>query len=330
MVRRTRYFLFGSVAVLLIGLCTGLIAYYGGLPMGALAKSSIPAELEYVPADAALVAYANVHDVMQSELRQRLRHAAPGKEEGQAEFERHTGINIERDIDHVVAFVAQGTGEDRHDGMVLASGRFDTARLEALALEHGGETETYKDTRLITRPRDAEDGKDLTLAFLGPSTIAVGDTASVKSAIDRFGADNVTANQELMDLIRTVDGSNAWAVGRFDALMDQANLPPEMAGRIPAIRWFSASGQVNGGITGTVRAEARDEEAGRNLREVVQGFLALARMQAGAKPEIQTIVNSLELTGEGRNVALRFSVPADVIDTFSAPPQPPHPPEPPR
>ena len=322
MVRRTRFFLFGSMAVLLIGLCTGLIAYYGGLPMGALARTGIPAELEYVPADAALVAYANVHDVMRSDLRQRLRHVTAGKEEGQAEFERQTGINIERDIDHVVAFVTRGPDEEQHQGMVLASGRFDTARLEGLALQHGGETETYKGMKLVTRPRDSGDAKDLTLAFLGPATIAVGDTGSVKSAIDRFGADNVTNNQELMDRIRAVEGSNAWAVGRFDALMDQAKLPPQMAGQMPAIRWFSASGQVNGGIRGLVRAEARDEEAGRNLREVVQGFLALAKMQAGGKPEIQTIVNSLELTGEGNSVSLRFTVPAEVIDTFSTPPQP--------
>ena len=326
MVRRTRYFLFGSVAVLLVGLCTGLIAYYGGLPMGALAKTGIPAELEYVPPDAALVAYANVHDVMTSDLRQRLRNVAPEKDEGQAEFERHTGINIERDIDHVVAFVTRPADEQSHQGMVLAAGRFDLTRLEGLALQHGGEAETYKGTRLVTRPRDADGGSDLTIAFLNPSTVAVGDTGSVKASIDRFGGNNVTANQELMDLIRQVEGGNAWAVGRFDALMDHAKLPPEVAGQIPAIRWFSASGQVNGGITGTVRAEARDEEAGRNLREVVQGFLALARMQAGAKPEIQTLVNSLELTGAGKSVALRFTVPATVFDTLG-PPSPPDAPE---
>ena len=33
MTRRTRYFLFGSIVVLLVGLCTGLVAYYSGVPM---------------------------------------------------------------------------------------------------------------------------------------------------------------------------------------------------------------------------------------------------------------------------------------------------------
>ena len=39
-------------------LCTGLVAYYTGLPMGAFSRADGPAELRYVPADAALVAYA--------------------------------------------------------------------------------------------------------------------------------------------------------------------------------------------------------------------------------------------------------------------------------
>ena len=61
---RTRYFLFGSVAVLLVGLCTGLVAYYAGLPIGALGQSDTPSELTYVPADAAVVAYCNVQEAI--------------------------------------------------------------------------------------------------------------------------------------------------------------------------------------------------------------------------------------------------------------------------
>src|SRR3970040_3138029 len=97
MTRQSRYFLFGSVAVLLVGLCTGLVAYYAGLPMGAFGQTDTPAELAYVPPDAALVAYADVQEVMHSELRQRIRKAVPDKNDGQAEVERGSGMDIERD-----------------------------------------------------------------------------------------------------------------------------------------------------------------------------------------------------------------------------------------
>jgi hypothetical protein len=107
MTKRTRYFMFGSVTVLLVGLCTGLVAFYTGMPMGAFGQTEGPSELQYVPADAVLVAYANVQDVMRSELRKKLRSTVEREHDGkgQEEFQKATGIDIEHDIDHVVAFM---------------------------------------------------------------------------------------------------------------------------------------------------------------------------------------------------------------------------------
>jgi hypothetical protein len=322
MTPRTRYFMFGSVAVLLVGLCTGLVAYYAGLPIGALGQPDAPAELSYVPADAAVVAYCNVQDVMQSQLRQKLQQRMPKHGEGQEELERQTGINIERDIDRVVGFIVPTGTKGGHRGMVLASGRFDTVRLEGLAREHGGAVSDYKGKRLITRDARAEEHhgphKSVTVAFLGPGLVALGDTDSVKQGIDGVGGANITSNKELMSLIRDIDDSNAWAVGRFDALMTHANLPEGVSSQIPAVKWFSASGHVNGGVSGLLRAETRDDQAGQNLRDVVQGFLALARLQAGNKPELQALVSSLQVSGSGRTVALSFSLPTEAIDALGA------------
>ena len=100
--------------------------------------------------------------------------------------------------------------------------------------------------------------------------------------------------------------------------MSHANLPQGVANQIPAIRWFSASGHVNGGLNGSLRAETRDEQAGQNLRDVVNGFLALARMQAGAKPEVTALVNSLQVSGTGKNVSISFSIPAEMINAIGA------------
>jgi hypothetical protein len=100
--------------------------------------------------------------------------------------------------------------------------------------------------------------------------------------------------------------------------MKHANLPEGVASQIPAVKWFSASGHVNGGVSGLLRAEARDEQAGQNLRDVVQGFLALARLQAGSKPEMQALVSSLQVSGSGSTVALSFSVPSEAIEALGA------------
>ena len=55
----------------------GLVASYMGLPVSVFSSAAGPDELQYVPADAAVVAYANVRDVMNSEFRQRFRQMEP-------------------------------------------------------------------------------------------------------------------------------------------------------------------------------------------------------------------------------------------------------------
>ncbi len=77
MSKKTRYFVLVSGAILTLGLGTGLVASYMGLPVSLLSSAAGPDELQYVPQDATVVAYANVRDVMNSEFRQRFREMEP-------------------------------------------------------------------------------------------------------------------------------------------------------------------------------------------------------------------------------------------------------------
>jgi hypothetical protein len=144
----------------------------------------------------------------------------------------------------------------------------------------------------------------------------------VRAAIDvQKSGEDVTKNPELMDLMRSLDRGNAWAIGRVDALRTNGQLPPQIANQLPAITWFAVSSRIDNDITGIVRADARDDESANNLRDVVRGFLALAKLQAGTRPELQTLVQSLELGGTGKSVALSFSIPGAVFDAFGTNPQ---------
>jgi hypothetical protein len=319
MTKRTRLFLMIAAGVLAVGLATGLVASFMGLPALALQGSDGPDELKYIPSDARVVAYANVRDVMNSELRQRVRQMRPDREGRQDDFEQKTGIDIERDIDEVVAAIGAGSDErEVENPLVLARGRFDLVRIEGLIREHGGQVVEYKGTRMLThadRPR----ARTLAVAFMEPGLVALGSDRAVRDAIDRkAGGENITSNDEVMGLVRDIDDGNAWAVGRFDAIANRARLPREVANQIPPINWFAASGHVNGGVSGVIRAEARDEQAAQNLRDVVRGFMALAKLQANARPELNAMMDSLQLGGQGRTVSLAFSLPTEVIEMLGA------------
>jgi hypothetical protein len=310
MTRNTRYFMAGSAAVLAAGLCTGLVAYYGG-GFQALSASTGPIELRWVPPDAAVIAYADVGAIMNSELRLRIKEAMPQQQQGQEEFQRETGIDIERDIQYVVAAVTPGT----HSALLVARGTFNPTQLESLAVDHGGVVETYRDKRLISKTDDNSPNRGGTLAFLESGLVAIGDTATVKRAIDaQLSATSVTSNDEIMTLVSEIEtGNNAWAVGRFDVLTSHANLPEQVARQIPPVKWFAAAGHINGGVSGMVRVEANDDEAAELLRRQVNGALAFGEMVGRNDPRASAALKTITISGTGRTVQLSFTLPGELL-----------------
>jgi hypothetical protein len=317
MKNRTRLFLVVTVGVLVLGLGTGLLASYVGIQNFSIIGGNGPEDLSYVPADARMVAFADVRSVVGSELRQKLRQFEPSDDQ-KHEFETQTGIDIENDIDSVLA-AAWPSGENsslQGPPLVLARGRFDAVRIEGLIREHGGSVEDYKGKRLLVVESQPA---GMAVAFVEPGLIAAGSTAAVRRAIDvkESGVGSVTGNAEVMQLIKDADDGNAWAVARFDAL-SAGPLPQEIALQLPPINWFSATGRVDSGLEAIIRAQTKDEKSAQDLREVIRGFMALARLQAGNQAQFADVVNSLELGGEGTTVTLRLAVPANVIDTVAA------------
>jgi hypothetical protein len=312
---KTRYFVLIAAGILTAGLTTGLVAsYMGGLPV-AMSRQAGPDDLTYVPADAAAVAYANVQQVMASELRQRLRRLDPDARD-RDQFEQRTGVNVERDIDAVVAALMPNAGNVTDNGrpLVIARGRFDQVRIEGLAREHGGDVSDYQGVRVIAHP---DGNRTMALGFLEPGVVAIGNLESVRAAVDaKRSGRNVLANTEIMRLVSELDAANAWAVGRFDAMAGTTTLPGDLGQRIPTLSWFSAAGHLNGGITGSFKAEAKDDEAAKNLRDMLRGVVAMVKLQAGDKPEMRSLVDSLQLGGEGRTVAVGFSVPVELLDSL--------------
>ena len=317
MSKRTRLFLLVSAGILVAGLGTGVLASYMGVGIQSLTTFGAdgPAELAYLPQDSALIAFANVRDVMDSELRQKLLPLRPDDTNASDDFETKTGISIERDVDIVVAsFAPAGEGERP---LLVARGRFDEARIEGLVRDQNGTVEDYKGVKLMTV---ADDNQTMAVAFPEAGLVVAGTVDAVRKAIDtkQGAAPDITNNAEVMNLVRDIDDANAWAVGRFDAMARRGRVPSDLADKLPPINWFAASGRINGGVHGVLQAEANSDEAAADLREVVRGFMALARLNTRQSGELSALLNSLQLGGDGRNVSLTFAVPAEMVEAFVA------------
>jgi hypothetical protein len=318
---KTRYFVISSLLVLIVGLGTGLLAYYAGRPA---LPGQLPAELTLVPQDASFIAYADVRAVMVSQVRQKLLQVLPTGGTGHQQLEEQTGINLENDIDRLVACISplhesQGFGPTGATaGMLLARGRFNDAKIESLMREHGAQPEIYKGKRIVVASVGSQNGaSSLSVGFLEPGLVAAGNTELIRRAVDLSeGGSNVTTNSEMMDLATSLEG-DAWAVGRFDLLTSQTVLPSGVSTQIPPITWFSASGRVNGGLSGVLRAHTRDQESAAGLRDIVQGLLAFARIQSGSRPELKPLLDSVQLGGEGKTVTISFDIAPETFDALT-------------
>jgi len=321
MTKRTRYFLTGSALVLLLGVGTGLVAYYKG-DLALLKRRAGPEDLSYVAPDATAVAFANVQQVMASEFHQKLRQSLPTGA-GKAEFLDQTGIDVERDIHSIVAAMFKDANAGAHPpGVLLIRGTFDESRIESLIRQHNGTIEDYGGKRLMvtTQPGQAA-GTGFCLAFPESGLAIVGSEARVKAAIDTHAAhQDVSANSEMMRLVSQLDNgyNTAWAVTGLEGLANNPNLPSQVKQQLPAIQWLAAGAHIDSGITGQLRAEAKDDKAGADLRAVVNGALAAGRLVGGKDPKIDTLLNSLQISGTGKDVELAFTVPPEMVGMMGA------------
>jgi hypothetical protein len=314
MTRRTRAFVLAALAILAIGIGTAGFASYMGLDRLNLLGSGKLDELSLVPDTVELVAFADVRKLMDSDLRHRLTPELR-PQGGRDQLLEQTGIDIARDVDAVYLVVLPSDPLEQGGGLplVVARGRFDQPRIEALVLSRNGTTTDYQGTRLVT----AE--PNVGVAFVSADLVAVGSPASVRRLLDtRAGrVPSVTGDAGLMRLVQRVAEADTWTVARIDTLRNRSGMP-DFPAQLPAITWFAAGGDVGAEVSATIHAEARDAQAAEDLREIIRGIVALVRTQVGQQPEFTAVIDSIEMSSEGNTVSLGFSIPAEALDKLGA------------
>lgn len=311
---RTRYFFIGAALVVVVGLGTGLVAYYGGL----WAQPGRP-DLDYIARDSTAVGFANVREIVDSPFHQRLRQSVPAGQ-ARSEFQSATGIDIERDVDSVVVGL-RGTGPNDGRAVALVRGRFDREKIEGLATQHGARVEDYKAVRILLKPGE-DPGNSAGFAFLEPGLIAFGQVAGLKSAVDTAASGEAVTDDS--DIMRAVTGmqtsGNAWLVARPKDLSGNAEMPEALRQHLAGLQWLAVGADVDQNVRGRVRAEARDAQAAEDLRAVIGGMLGAARMFAARDARFQAALESIQTSGTGPVIEVSFAVPADIIDLIGAMP----------
>jgi hypothetical protein len=226
-------------------------------------------------------------------------------------------------VNRVVAFVEPYNPPDPQSqakpdiprALVLVQGTFEPARIEAFIRERAGTMDEYKGRKIFVH---REGGQEIAVGLVGSDLIAMGQADLVRRVIDTsLGgpglANTIATNPDMMNLIRDNTGSTAWVAGQFDEISRRMRIPSSVSGQVPPIRLVSVKANINGGVKATIRAEAGDKVAADQLRDVVRGFISLARLQTGEKPELENILKSIELSGSDTTVRLSFAVSPETL-----------------
>src|SRR5690606_862258 len=140
--------------------------------------------------------------------------------------------------------------------------------------------------------------------------LAIGDVTALRKAIDvAAGGQDVASNTAMMRCISGAQGpGNAWLVGRAAPVTSQPHMPDQFRSQTESIEWLSISANIDRDVRGLIRAEARDEESGQQLRTVVSGAIAAAKMFGEQDARLAAALSSVQTTGTGRNVELSFEL----------------------
>jgi hypothetical protein len=179
------------------------------------------------------------------------------------------------------------------------------------------ERDSYEGTTLYVFSRaQGEHKEDHALAFPSSSTVLFGPPEYVRTMLD-VGANRRPSAVEgaLVDWAEELALNDAfWCVGSAkDALGNIMARRSEGSPQIPPIESFAISGNLDSDFSMVARGRTSDPDSARKLADVVRGFVALGSLQQQAKPEIQALLDSVQIQILENTVEVYLAVPYETL-----------------
>jgi hypothetical protein len=230
-----------------------------------------------------------------------------------------TGFDPRQDLHELL--LASNSAPGNKNGLVLAVGTFDPAKIAAAAQLAGAGVETYGGVSIIENPQQ-QNG----FAFLDSTLVVAGDLANVKAAIDRRANGAPSIPDALAAQVKQLSSTeDAWAISTvpLSTLRPPAAVPPAAGVNIQnALQQIqSASGGVKFGavVVVTGQAQAATPQDASSLGDVLKLFVSMAQLSASQHPEAAAMAQSLVVTTQASTVTITLSLPEDQIQQLVKP-----------
>jgi hypothetical protein len=305
-----------SLAVVAVGVMVAMGALY--LDPARAAVGPMPGVGLALPAQTRMVSGIDVRRFVASPFYQRYGRQQKGRVQALSDLEARTGVSPERDVDQILISAQRDNGAA---AIVLA--RFDRQKV-AHAIE------TQKDVTTATHEGEPlyvfrSGGRGATaVAFLDDGALVMGTQGAVEQTVTSHvkGKDGLKGNPELLALVQSVrPGATFWTAGDQSLLgsMPQAIPAPGGGGAsltLPGMKSLVVTGDLDPSVSFEAVAQAADENAARQLGDVVRGLIALATLQASQKPELQQLASALTVTTDASRVRVNGRVTYELLDAL--------------
>jgi len=301
---------------------------------GALSAAD-PQLLNLVMPDAKVLAGVNVEQAKGTQFGQYVLNQLQTEDKHMQELVALTGFDPRRDVRELLV-ASDGVPEGK-TGLALAKGNFDVAKITAAATLHGVTGEVYKGITILSGPNKKEAG----IAFLDAFTVAAGDIASVKGAIDRLSSPQSLPAAVTVKVNLWSNSQDAWGI----TTVPPASLNPHVTQQAKAgaraqnpgqngmqnpmaapimnatQNVLAAAGGVKFGALVVFSGEAECDTAqnATTLGDVVKLLVNLAQMQASQDATAQALIKSVTVNTNGNVLKVSASLPQDVFQNMLQP-----------
>jgi len=235
-----------------------------------------------------------------------------------------TGFDPRKNISEVL-IASTGPHQPGANGLVLARGSFDPAKVQSAAQAHGGTVTQFSGVAVITGNKDHE-GDLHSIAFPDSSTAILGDTASVQGAIGRLHGGGGLTPQLQTAVQNASAGNDLWFVtlaplSQFAVAVPDPSVNNAMQGSNLFQSVQQASAGVKFGDTVKVNGQAvtNSEKDAQALVDAVRFLLGMVTMNAQKDPAaamVASLVNALQLQASANTMILSLAVPEKQLEAL--------------
>jgi hypothetical protein len=284
-------------------LCFGLVGCQAKKP-GLLHID--PALESLVPADTVFVVGANLEAIRDTPVYQKLLSRMPLPQLD--EFARQTGLDPRKDLLQILS-----CSNGKH-GLLMASGKFNRADLEARLQSKGGTPLAYKNHRLFGTEQAA-------IFFLNDSTAIAGPVAELHSIIDRPASSGMPP--ALRDLLRTLPpGDQIYAAlsggleGLNIAVPENSNLANAMKA-LRSVETATLGMDLSHGLNASAEVNCKTERDAKFVHDMLRGIIGFGRLNTPDKqPEMLKLYDAIEVTQQQTRAQVKADIPQELADKF--------------